>query len=46
MKNFKVALLQILPDEDICKNLNKGLEYCKEAKKMSADIGCFPKCGV
>ena len=43
MNNFKVALLQILPEDTQDKNLQKGIEYCKKAAKMGADIALFPE---
>lgn len=43
MKNFKVAMLQLLPENTIEGNITKGIEYCKKAKKMGADIAIFPE---
>lgn len=43
MKNLKVALLQLLPEETLEGNLQKGLEYCRKAKDMGADIALFPE---
>ncbi|HOO28284.1 MAG TPA: carbon-nitrogen hydrolase family protein, partial [Lachnospiraceae bacterium] len=43
MKNLKVALLQLLPDDTIDGNLEKGLKYCSTAKQMGADIALFPE---
>lgn len=43
MQNLKVALLQLLPGSNMYANLQKGLEYCKEAKKLGADIALFPE---
>lgn len=43
MKNFNVALLQILPEGSLSANLYKGLEYCKKAKAMGADLALFPE---
>lgn len=40
---FKTALLQILPTGDLNTNLEKGLEYCRKAKKLGADIALFPE---
>ncbi len=41
---FKVALLQIAPDvHDPSKNLAKGLQYCREAKRLGADLAVFPE---
>lgn len=43
MNSFKVALLQIMPENTQDKNLQKGIEYCKKAAKMGADIALFPE---
>ena len=43
MNSFKVALLQIMPENTQDKNLKKGIEYCKKAAKMGADIALFPE---
>ncbi|MDO5348533.1 MAG: carbon-nitrogen hydrolase family protein [Lachnospiraceae bacterium] len=43
MKQFKVALLQLLPAADLRQNLQKGLEYCRKAKDMGADLAVFPE---
>ena len=43
MNSFKVALLQIMPECDLEKNRDKGLEYCRRAKKMGADLALFPE---
>lgn len=43
MKSLKVALLQILPPDSQGENLSKGIEYCKKAKQMGADIALFPE---
>jgi predicted amidohydrolase len=43
MKNLKVALLQLLPENTLEGNLQKGLEYCRKAKEMGADIALFPE---
>ena len=43
MQSLKVALLQIMPEGSIEKNLQKGLECCRMAKEMGADIALFPE---
>lgn len=43
MKSLKVALLQIKPEGTPEGNRQKGLEYCKKAKDMGADIALFPE---
>jgi predicted amidohydrolase len=43
MKDLKVALLQILPEDTLDGNLQKGLECCRKAKAMGADIALFPE---
>lgn len=40
---FKVVLLQILPEDNQEKNLVKGLEYCRKAKELGADLVLFPE---
>ncbi len=42
--NFrKVTLLQLLSEQTQDGNLRKGIEYCKRAKQMGADIALFPE---
>ena len=43
MNKLKIALLQISPARDIQLNLAKGIESCKKAKEMGADIALFPE---
>lgn len=43
MHNFKVALLQLLPGHTQAENLQKGLDACRKAKAMGADIALFPE---
>lgn len=43
MEHFKVALLQLMPEKTIKGNLKKGLNACKKAKEMGADIAVFPE---
>lgn len=43
MNHLKVALLQLLPENTLDGNLQKGLHYCKKAKEMGADIALFPE---
>lgn len=43
MKPLRVALLQILPQGSLEKNLQKGIKACEEAKKAGADIALFPE---
>lgn len=43
MKDLRIALLQLLPGKTPAQNLQKGLEYCKKAKEMDADIALFPE---
>lgn len=40
---LKIALLQIASCYDLEKNLKKGIEYCKKAKELGADIALFPE---
>ena len=46
MKPLRVALLQILPQGSLEKNLQKGIKACEEAKKPAQTLRCFPKCGA
>lgn len=43
MQMFRVALLQLLPTETLEGNLQKGIEACKHAKAMGADLALFPE---
>ncbi len=43
MNDLKVALLQIAPTGSLDGNLEKGIEACKNAKFMGADIALFPE---
>lgn len=43
MKIINVALLQILPEQSQSENLEKGLNACRKAKAMGADIALFPE---
>lgn len=43
MKTLTIALLQLLPAEDLEGNLRKGLEACDMAKAMGADLALFPE---
>lgn len=43
MMGVKVALLQIAPTETLVGNLQKGIEFCRKAKQMGADIAIFPE---
>ncbi|MBP1756245.1 MAG: carbon-nitrogen hydrolase family protein [Firmicutes bacterium] len=43
MNNLKVALLQLMPTGTLDGNLQKGMEYCRKAKAMGADIALFPE---
>jgi len=40
---FNVALLQLNPTDSMENNMLKGIEYCKKAKEMGADITVFPE---
>lgn len=44
MKLLNIALLQISPCGTLEGNLEKGLEACRKAKEMGADIALFPEC--
>ena len=43
MENLRIALLQLMPENILDVNLQKGLAYCKKAKDMGADIALFPE---
>lgn len=43
MKLLKIALLQIAPRGSLTENIEKGIEYCKKAKALGADIALFPE---
>lgn len=40
---FNIALLQLNPTDTMKNNMLKGIEYCKKAKEMGADIAVFPE---
>lgn len=43
MNTLKIALLQLLPTGTVEGNLQKGLDACRQAKAMGADIALFPE---
>lgn len=43
MNTFSVALLQLLPTDTADGNLQKGIDACKRAKAMGADLALFPE---
>ena len=43
MKLLKIALLQIAPCGTLEENQKKGLDCCRKAKEMGADIALFPE---
>lgn len=40
---FKVALLQLIGAQNQLENRIKGMEYCRRAKNMGADLALFPE---
>ena len=42
---MKIALLQILPTGSLNGNQEKGVEACRKAKVLGADIALFPEMG-
>ena len=40
---MKIALLQILPTDSLNGNREKGMEACRKAKVLGADIALFPE---
>lgn len=43
MNHFKIALLQLMPAGSLEGNLAKGIQACRSAKAMGADIALFPE---
>lgn len=43
MNPLKIALLQIAPCKTLEENLEKGIQYCRKAKALGADIALFPE---
>ncbi len=43
MNDFTIALLQLLPEQTIEGNLQKGIHFCRKAKEMGADLALFPE---
>ena len=43
MSLFKVALLQMTSAGTKEENLRKGVEFCRNAKAMGADLALFPE---
>ena len=43
MSDLNVALLQIAPTGSLDGNLEKGIDYCRRAKSLGADIALFPE---
>ena len=40
---FRVALLQMVSGQNQEDNLKKGMDYCRQAKTMGADLALFPE---
>ncbi len=40
---MKIAFLQIAPTGTLEGNLEKGIEYCRKAKEIGADVALFPE---
>ncbi len=43
MNLLRIALLQIAPTDTLEGNLKKGIEACRKAKELNADIALFPE---
>lgn len=43
MNILNCALLQLAPCKSLNENLEKGLDFCRKAKQMGADIALFPE---
>lgn len=41
--NINIAMLQLLPGKSTAENQKKGMEACRRAKEMGADIALFPE---
>ena len=41
--NIRIALLQLLPEEGLEKQYEKGEKACRKAKELGADIALFPE---
>ena len=39
----RIALLQLMPEKDLQGQLRKGINACRKARKMGADIALFPE---
>lgn len=42
-RKLKIAILQIAPCASLSENLEKGIEFCRKAKELDADIALFPE---
>ena len=42
-QELKIALLQITPLDSLQDNLQKGIDACRKAKELEADIALFPE---
>ena len=40
---IKIALLQLLPEKSLEEQHKKGIDACRKAKQMGADIALFPE---
>jgi len=43
MTSFTIALLQLIPEVTTADNLKMGLQACKRAQQMGADLALFPE---
>lgn len=43
MRSFRVALLQMVAGRTPAENLEKGVQWCRRAKDMGADLALFPE---
>lgn len=43
MKSLKIALIQLTPEKIQEENLKKGIDACRAAKQMGADMAVFPE---
>lgn len=43
MEKLNIALLQLLPESSLEDNMKKGINACRKARSMGADIALFPE---
>ena len=43
MSKIRIALLQLMPEKSLVENMHIGIEACRTAKNIGADIALFPE---